>query len=67
MVTFPGEKNRTTTQTGWSEVCYDLNGKQWATENSNDNVFSTVSNSAQLAAMLLSSASERRSLNLNCA
>ena len=53
-VTFPGEKKRTTTQTGWKEVCYDLNGKQWATQNSNDNVFSTVSNSAQLAAMLLS-------------
>lgn len=51
-VTLPGETRRTTTQTGWNEVAYDLNGAVWETQNSNDNVFSTVANAAQRASML---------------
>lgn len=52
-VTFPGELIRTTTQTGWNETAYGLTGSAWSTQNSNDNVFSTVSDSAQRTAMLL--------------
>lgn len=52
-VTLPGELIRTTTQTGWNEVAYGLNGSAWSTQNSNDNVFSTVSNAAQRTSMLL--------------
>ncbi|MBN9691612.1 MAG: hypothetical protein J0M24_15345 [Verrucomicrobia bacterium] len=52
-ITLPGEKTRTTTQTGWNEVARDLNGAVWETQNSNDNVFSTVSNAAQRSSMLL--------------
>ena len=40
------------TQTGWNEVAYSLTGQQWATQNSNDNVFSTVA-AAQRAGLLL--------------
>jgi len=52
-ITLPGELKRTTTQTGWNEVAVGLNGAVWSTQNSNDNVFSTVSNSAQRTSMLL--------------
>lgn len=52
-VTFPGEQRRTTTQTGWNEVAYALNGAVWSTQNSNDNVFGTISNAEQRASMLL--------------
>ncbi|MBL9174524.1 MAG: hypothetical protein JNL10_13390 [Verrucomicrobiales bacterium] len=52
-VTLPGETKRTTTQTGWNETALDLNGAVWETQNSNDNVFSTVSNATQRATMLL--------------
>ncbi|MBI3416905.1 MAG: hypothetical protein HY043_16565 [Verrucomicrobia bacterium] len=51
-VTIPGQLSRITTQTGWNEVALDLNGNKWATQNSNDNVFSTVSDAAQRASML---------------
>ena len=51
-VTLPGRTTRVTTQTGWNEIAYGLNGQQWATQNSNDNVFSTVT-AAQRATMLL--------------
>lgn len=51
-VTVPGRTTRSTTQTGWNEVAYGLNGAVWATQNANDNVFSTVA-AAQRAAMLL--------------
>lgn len=51
-VTLPGQTSRATTQTGWNEVAVDLAGRQWSTQNSNDNVFSTVS-AAQRASMLL--------------
>jgi protocatechuate 3,4-dioxygenase, beta subunit len=52
-VTLPGRTTRVTTQTGWNEIAYSLTGAQWATQNSNDNVFSTVT-AAQRASMLLS-------------
>jgi protocatechuate 3,4-dioxygenase beta subunit len=52
-VTLPGRTARSTTQTGWNEVAYNLNGQQWATQNSNDNVFSTIANAEQRAAVLL--------------
>lgn len=51
-VTLPGRTTRTTTQTGWNEIAYALNGSQWSSQNSNDNVFSTVT-AAQRASMLL--------------
>ena len=51
-VTIPGRTTRSTTQTGWNEVAYSLTGQQWATQNSNDNVFSTAP-AAQRAGMLL--------------
>jgi len=52
-VTLPGRAARSTSQTGWNEVALDLNGAQWETQNSNDNVFSTITNAAQRAAILL--------------
>lgn len=52
-VTLPGRTTRVTTQTGWNETAYSLTGAVWATQNSNDNVFSTVT-AAQRATMLLS-------------
>ncbi len=54
-VTLPGRTTRVTTQTGWNEIAYSLAGTQWATQNSNDNVFSTAP-AAQRASMLLSPA-----------
>src|SRR5262245_34135585 len=51
-VTLPGRATRSTTQTGWNEQAYDLNGRLWATQNSNDNVFSMVP-AADRAGMLL--------------
>ncbi len=51
-VTLPGRTTRATTQTGWNEVALGLNGAQWSTQNSNDNVFSTAP-AAQRASMLL--------------
>ena len=51
-VTIPGQLTRITTQTGWNEVALDLNGNRWTTQNSNDNVFSTVSDATQRASML---------------
>lgn len=51
-ITLPGRTSRVTTQTGWNEVAYANNGAVWATQNSNDNVFSTVS-ATQRATMLL--------------
>jgi protocatechuate 3,4-dioxygenase beta subunit len=51
-ITVPGRTTRFCTQTGWNEIAYNLNGQQWATQNSNDNVFSTVP-AAQRAGLLL--------------
>ena len=52
-VTIPGRTIRTTTQTFWNETTLDLNGNPWATQNSNDNVFATISDPAQRASVLL--------------
>lgn len=52
-ITLPGERTRTTTQTGWNEVTYDSNGSLWSTQNANDSVFRSVSNAEQLASLLL--------------
>lgn len=52
-VTFPGQTTRFCTQTGWNETAVGLNGAAWATQNNNDNVFSTITNAAQKAAVLL--------------
>jgi protocatechuate 3,4-dioxygenase beta subunit len=51
--TFPGRTTRFCTQTGWNETAIGLTGTAWATQNSNDNVFSTITNAAQKAAVLL--------------
>lgn len=51
-VTIPGRTTRSTTQTGWNEIAYSLTGTPWATQNSNDMVFSTAP-VAQRAGMLL--------------
>lgn len=52
-VTLPGRTTRTSTQTFWNEVSYDLNGNQWPTQNSNDAVFASISNPEQRASVLL--------------
>lgn len=57
-VTLPGERARTTTQTGWNETALDLSGQPWATQNSNDNVFASVQDPLQRASMLLDFAAE---------
>lgn len=51
-VTLPGRSTRACTQTGWNETAYANNGTQWATQNSNDNVFASLT-AAQKAAILL--------------
>ena len=51
-VTLPGRTTRSTSQTGWNEVAYGLTGAAWGTQNSNDNVFSSVP-AAQRASLLL--------------
>ena len=45
----PGQLTRITSQTFWNEVALDLNGKTWSTQNSNDNVYSTITDAAQVA------------------
>jgi protocatechuate 3,4-dioxygenase beta subunit len=52
-VTIPGRLARSTTQTFWNETAIGLNGVAWATQNSNDNVYSTISDAAQRASVLL--------------
>ena len=52
-VTLPGRTTRSTSQTFWNEVAYDLTGKVFATQNSNDMVFTGVTNAAQRASILL--------------
>jgi len=51
-ITVPGRSTRFATQTGWNEIAIDLNGQQWATQNSNDGVFATIP-AAQRASLLL--------------
>jgi protocatechuate 3,4-dioxygenase beta subunit len=52
-VTLPGKLSRSTTQTFWNETAYDLSGNAWATQNSNDNVYSTITDAAERASILL--------------
>lgn len=52
-VTIPGQTSRTTTQTFWNEPALSENGSVWSTQNSNDSVYSTISDSAQRASVLL--------------
>lgn len=52
-VTFPGQTTRYCTQTGWNETAYALNGTAWATQNSNDNIFASLT-TAQKSLLLLS-------------
>ncbi len=51
-VTVPGQTTRACTQTGWNETAYANNGTVWATQNSNDNVFASLT-AAQKSAILL--------------
>src|SRR5207237_10196824 len=50
-ITFPGQLSRHTTQLFWNETAKDSSGNNWATQNSNDNVWSTISDSAQRASV----------------
>src|SRR6266496_4583831 len=52
-VTVPGRTTRSTTQTFWNETAYDLNGDAWATQNSNDMVYSGITNAVQRASVAL--------------
>jgi protocatechuate 3,4-dioxygenase beta subunit len=52
-VTLPGQLTRATTQTFWNETAYASNGTAWSTQNSNDNVYSTITDAAQRASVLL--------------
>ncbi|MBL9138173.1 MAG: hypothetical protein JNK85_20055 [Verrucomicrobiales bacterium] len=52
-VTLPGRTTRATTQTFWNETAIDTSGRTWSTQNSNDNVFSTIPDAAQRASVLL--------------
>jgi protocatechuate 3,4-dioxygenase beta subunit len=51
-VTLPGRTTRACTQTGWNETAYSNAGTAWATQNSNDNVFASLT-TEQKAAVLL--------------
>src|SRR5438094_3714443 len=52
-VTIPGRATRSTTQTFWNEQARDLNGNLWATQNSNDMVYTGITDAAQRASVLL--------------
>lgn len=52
-LTIPGQLTRATSQTFWNETAIGLNGNVWSTQNSNDSVFSTISDAAQRASVLL--------------
>ncbi len=52
-VTLPGRTTHTTTQTFWNETALGLNGTAWATQNSNDSVFTGITDTAQRASVLL--------------
>ena len=51
-VTIPGQLTRYCTQTGWNETALDLNGSSWATQNSNDNIFSTLTTEEKALVLL---------------
>src|SRR5947207_719296 len=50
-ITFPGQLTRHTTQLFWNETAKDSNGSNWATQNSNDNVWSAITDSNQRASV----------------
>src|SRR5262245_9434575 len=50
-VTMPGQLTRHTTQLFWNEAAKDTNGNNWATQNSNDNVWTAITDSAQRASV----------------
>jgi protocatechuate 3,4-dioxygenase beta subunit len=50
-VTLPGRLVRSTTQTFWNETAYDLNGNAFATQNTNDMVFTGITDVAQRASV----------------
>src|SRR5207249_3029633 len=52
-VTIPGRTTRSTTQTFWNEVAKDLNGNTWAQQNSNDMVWTGITDAAQRASVTL--------------
>jgi protocatechuate 3,4-dioxygenase beta subunit len=52
-ITIPGRTTRSTTQTFWNEVAKDLNGNTWATQNSNDMVYTGITDATQRASVLL--------------
>ena len=52
-VTLPGRTTRTTTQTFWNETALSLTGTAWATQNSNDMVFTAITDATQRASVLL--------------
>jgi protocatechuate 3,4-dioxygenase beta subunit len=52
-VTLPGELTRYCSQLFWNETASDLNGNTWATQNSNDMVWTGISDPAQRAAVTL--------------
>ena len=52
-VTIPGRTSRSTTQTFWNEQARDLNGNLWAQQNSNDMVYTGITNAEQRASVLL--------------
>ena len=52
-VTLPGRTTRSTSQTFWNERAYSLNGTAWATQNSNDMVYTGITDAAQRASVTL--------------
>jgi protocatechuate 3,4-dioxygenase beta subunit len=52
-VTMPGRLTRSTTQTFWNEVAKDLNGNVWAQQNSNDMVWTGITDAGQRASVTL--------------
>src|SRR2546423_1321785 len=52
-VTIPGRLTRSTTQLFWNEVAKDLNGNTWAQQNSNDMVWTGITDAAQRASVTL--------------
>ena len=52
-VTIPGRTTRSTTQLFWNEVAKDLSGNVWAQQNSNDMVWTGITDAAQRASVTL--------------
>jgi len=52
-VTVPGQLTRYCSQLFWNETAYDLSGNAWATQNSNDSVYTGITDAAQRAAVNL--------------